>query len=166
MIFCTAPWGPLGHLHCVLVTTSDLHWDPGVAGRYENRVMDYCGPPFFWYILLIEAALRQRAGGDQPPSRLSSTQKCGCYWDDGLRGEMDQWETNIRLEPTGLYSFVWRVEMDKSCSSTATVQSMLRTPASCAHVAAGEWAFLWKREMKLSSKSDLFVSSFPWKSEN
>ena len=53
MIFCTAPRGPLGHLHCVLVTTSDLHGDPGVAGRYENRVMDYCGPPFF-YIYFVD----------------------------------------------------------------------------------------------------------------
>lgn len=161
----SSPFGFLRKLPFLLKQDDFLYCSLGAS-----RTSPLCSCDNFWLAwrswLLIEAALRQRAGGDQPPSRLSSTQKCGCYWDDGLRGEMDQWETNIRLEPTGLYGFVWRVEMDKSCSSTATVQSMLRTPASCAHVAASEWAFFLKREMKLSSKSDLFVSSFPWKSEN
>lgn len=53
----------------------------------------------------------------------------------------------------------FRGEMDKPCSSIATMQSMLRTPASCVRVEAGEDFFEKRNEAQFKERP--FCDFFP-----
>ena len=124
--------------------------------------MDYCGPSIF----LIYFA---DWGCSSPTRRRRPTAFAPFFNPEvwmllGMMVCVERWineKQTFDWNQQVCIGFVWRVEMDKSCSSTATVQSMLRTPASCAACCSWWVSIFLEKSNEAQFKQRPFCEFFP-----